>query len=126
MGECKLNLGQFKEAVHYFGVVVKHKPKHVSGWEALINCLLTAEYFDEAVLQSKNALIATDNKPIFLFYHSALLFIIGKSKEGLIVLEQAMSASPKLLKKFIDIRPSILQNAQVVDIIARFKRRRKI
>jgi tetratricopeptide (TPR) repeat protein len=126
MGECKLNLGQYKEAVHYFGIVVKHKPKNVSGWEALINCLLTADYFDEALVQSKNAGIATDNKPIFLFYQSAILFIIGKSKEGLILLEQAMVASPKLLKKFIDIRPSILQNAQVVDVIARFKRRRKI
>jgi tetratricopeptide (TPR) repeat protein len=126
MGECKTNLGQFKEAVHYFGVVVKHKPKNVSGWEALINCLLTAEYFDEALLQSKNALLATDRKPVFLFYHSAILFIIGKSKEGLILLEQAMLAAPKLLRKFIDIRPSILQNAQVVDVIARFKRRRKI
>ncbi|MFZ9207769.1 MAG: tetratricopeptide repeat protein, partial [Sediminibacterium sp.] len=114
------------EAVHYFGVVVKHKPKNVSGWEALINCLLTAEYFDEALFQSKNALVATDHKPVFLFYHSAILFIIGKSKEGLILLEQAMLAAPKLLKKFIDIRPSILQNAQVVDVIARFKRRRKI
>jgi tetratricopeptide (TPR) repeat protein len=126
MGECKLNLGQYKEAVHYFGVVVKHKPKNVSGWEALINCLLAAEYFDEALLQSKNALDATDYKPIFLFYQSAILFVIGKSKEGLILLEQAMAASPKLLKKFIDVRPSILQNAQVVDVIARFKRRRKI
>jgi tetratricopeptide (TPR) repeat protein len=126
MGECKLNLGQFKEAVHYFGVVVKHKPKNVSGWEALINCLLAAEYYDEALLQSNNALVATDHKPIFLFYHSAILFIIGKSKEGLILLEQAMVASPKLLKKFIDIKPSILQNAQVVDVIARFKRRRRI
>jgi len=37
-----------------------------------------------------------------------------------------MAASPKLLKKFIDVRPSILQNSQVVDVIARFKRRRKI
>ena len=126
MGECKANLGQFKEAVHYFGVVVKHKPKNVSGWEALIQCLLTAEYFDEALLQSKNAFVATDHKPVFLFYHSAILFIIGKSKDGLILLEQAMVAAPKLLKKFIDIRPSILQNAQVVDVIARFKRRRKI
>jgi len=126
MGECKANLSQFKEAVHYFGVVVKHKPKNVSGWEALIQCLLTAEYFDEALLQSKNAFVATDHKPVFLFYHSAILFIIGKSKDGLILLEQAMVAAPKLLKKFIDIRPSILQNAQVVDVIARFKRRRKI
>jgi tetratricopeptide (TPR) repeat protein len=126
MGECKLNLGQYKEAVHYFGVVVKHKPKNVSGWEALINCLLAAEYFDEALLQSNNALVATDYKPIFLFYQSAILFVIGKSKEGLILLEQAMAASPKLLKKFVDVRPSILQNSQVVDVIARFKRRRKI
>jgi hypothetical protein len=37
-----------------------------------------------------------------------------------------MLAAPKLLKKFIDIRHSILQNTQVVDVIARFKRRRKI
>jgi hypothetical protein len=37
-----------------------------------------------------------------------------------------MTASPKLLKKFIDIKPSVLQNAQVVDLVARFKRRRKI
>jgi hypothetical protein len=88
--------------------------------------LLTAEYFDEALLQSKNALIATDYKPIFLFYQSAILFIVGKSKEGLLLLEQAMIASPKLLKKFIDIRPSILQNTQVVDVIARLKRRRKM
>lgn len=126
MGECKTNLGLYKEAVQYFGVVVKHKPKSVAGWEALINCLLTAEYYDEALLQSKNALEATDYKPVFLFYHSAILFILGKSKEGLILLEQAMMSAPKLLKKFIDIRPSILQNTQVVDIVARFKRRKKI
>jgi hypothetical protein len=29
---------------------------------------------------------------------------------------------PKLLKKFIDLNPSILQNQSVVDIIARYKR----
>ena len=126
MGECKTNLGLYKEAVQYFGIVVKHKPKSVPGWEALINCLLTAEYYDEALIQSKNALEATYHKPVFLFYHSAILFIVGKSKEGLLLLEQAMASAPKLLKKFIDIRPSILQNSQVVDIIARFKRRKKI
>jgi hypothetical protein len=47
---------------------------------------------------------------------------MGKSKEGLANLEKALSKAPKLLKKFIDLNPSILQNQQVVDVIARYKR----
>ena len=30
--------------------------------------------------------------------------------------------SPKLLKRFVELNPSILQNHQVVDIFAKFKR----
>jgi len=38
----------------------------------------------------------------------------------------AMEKSPKQLKKFIDLNPSILQNSQVVDILARYKKGKKI
>jgi hypothetical protein len=40
----------------------------------------------------------------------------------LIYLEKALSSSPKHLKKFVQLNPSILQNSQVVDVIAQFKR----
>ena len=81
---------------------------------------------EEANEQCVAAINITINKPIFIFYYSATLFYLGKNKEALLQLEIAMEKAPKLLKKFIEINPSILQNSQVVDIVARYKKGRKI
>jgi len=126
MGECRLHLEQYKEAIQYFSMVVRHKTKNVSGWESLIKCLLKGAFFEEALVQTLAALKATENKPLFLFYQSTALFAMGKSKEALLKLEMAMEKSPKFLKKFIELNPSILQNNQVVDIVARYKKGKKI
>ncbi len=126
MGECKMNLGKYKDAIQYFGIVVRNKTKNVAGWEALIRCLIKAEMLEEALEQCTAALEATDGKPIFHFYASTLYFGLGKSKEALIRLEMAMEKAPKLLKKFMEMNPSILQNNQVVDIVARYKKGKKI
>jgi tetratricopeptide (TPR) repeat protein len=126
MGECKMNLGLYKEAIIYFGNVVRTKPRNTAGWEALIRCLLKAGYLDEAAEQCLAALKVTDAKPIFIFYYSAVLFISGKTKEALLQLEIAMTKAPRLLKKFVEINPGILQNNQVVDIVARYKKGKKI
>lgn len=126
MGECRMHLQQYKEAIQYFGTVVRHKPKNVAGWEALIRCLLQAEVYDEAIEQCLAAMKSTDGKPVFLFYYSSALFAMGKSRDGLQKLEMAMDKAPKQLKKFIELNPAILQNNQVVDILARYKKGRKI
>ena len=125
-GECKMNLGMFKDAVQYFSNVVRVRPKNSAGWEALIRCLYKAEYFDEALEQAESALKVTSGKPLFLFYKAAVLFAVGKTKEGVLQLEDAMRQTPKLLKKFIELNPSILQNQMVVDVVARFKRNKSI
>ena len=39
MGECKMQLGLFKDAVQYFSNAVRLRPRNVAGWEALIRCL---------------------------------------------------------------------------------------
>ena len=122
MGECKMQLGEYKEAIQYFSNVVRQRPKNISSWEALIRCLYNGEYYEEALEQVQAAMQHTENKPLFIFYLSAIYFALGKSKEGLLHLEKAMSKSPKLLKKMVDLNPSILQHPQVVDVIARFKR----
>ena len=126
MGECKMKLGDVKEAISYFGNALAVRSKNKAGWEALISCLYEAEYFEEAETQSIAALKATGGKPLFIFYHSAALFALGKSKEALLQLENAMTKSPRLLKKFLELQPSILQNNQVVDIVARYKKGKKI
>lgn len=126
MGECKLKLEQYKDAVQYFSNVVRVKPKNAAGWEALIRCLHAAGYFEEGLEQVQVAAEVTGNKPIFIFYKSAMLMALGKIKEALLQLEKGMERSPKLLKKFIELNPAVLQNQSVVDILARFKRKRSI
>ena len=126
MGECKMQMGEFKEAIQYFSNVVSQRPKNISSWEALIRCLYIGEYYDEAVEQVDAAIRHTDNKPIFTFYLSAVYFAMGRSKEGLVQLENGMNKAPRLLKKLIDLNPSILQHQQVVDLVARYKKNRAI
>lgn len=126
MGECKMQMGEFREAIQFFSNVVAQRPKNISSWEALIRCLYIGEYYDEAVEQVDAAIRHTDNKPIFTFYLSAIYFAMGRSKEGLVQLENGMNKAPRLLKKLIDLNPSILQHQQVVDLVARYKKNRAI
>lgn len=125
MGECKLQLGFSKEAILYFSAAVRVRPKNVTSWEALIRCLYFSELYSEAKQQLMAALEITNNKPIFYFYLSAVLFAMGKSKEAILQLERGMQASPKILKKFVALNPSLLQNTMVIDVIARFKIKRR-
>ncbi len=124
MGECKMQMNLIKEAIQFFSTAVRSKPKNIAGWEALIRCLYNAKYYTEARQQTIVALEHTSNKSIFYYYLSAILFALGKSKEALIYLETAIQASPKTLNKFIALNPSVLQNPQVVDVIARNKHSR--
>ena len=126
MGECKMELGLFKDAVQYFSNVVRIRPRNVVGWDALIRCLYKADFTDEALEQADAALQVTNGKPIFLFYKASILLAQGKSKEAILQLEKAMTEAPKLLKKFVELNPASLQNQQVVDVIAKFKRNRSI
>jgi len=126
MGQCKMAQEKFKEAIQYFGIVIRNRTRNVAGWEALIRCLFKAGYFDEACEQCLAALKATDHKPLFYFYYAAALFAEGRSKEAMLQLENGMSRAPKLVKKLLDISPAVLQNNQVVDLIARYKKGHKI
>ena len=122
MGECKMQLELYKEAIQFFGNVVRSRPKSVAGWEALIRCLFKAGFYEEAMEQSEAALKLTEGKTLFHYYLSANLFALRKTKEALLQLEKAIQKSPRQLKKFIDLHPAILQNTQVVDLIARYKK----
>jgi tetratricopeptide (TPR) repeat protein len=125
-GECKTKMGMFKDAIQYFSNVVRIKPKNTSGWQALIRCLYNEGFYEEALEQATAAINATENKPVFLFYRASALMACGKTKEGVLQLEQGMHVAPKLVKKFMELNPAILQNQQVVDVLARFKRNKSI
>ncbi|KIC89796.1 tetratricopeptide repeat protein [Flavihumibacter sp. ZG627] len=119
MGECKIQLGETRDAIFYFSNVVRARPKSTTGWEALIRCLYKGSFMEEALEQADAALQHTEGKPLFIYYKSAILFALGKSREALIYLERAIQKAPKQLKEFVALHPSVLQNQLVVDVIAR-------
>ncbi len=126
MGECKAQLGLYRDAVQYFSNVVRVRSRNAAGWEALLRCLYKGEFYEEGLEQVQAALVVTKNKPIFLFYKTAMLFAMGKTKEALLQLESAMEAAPRLLKRFVELNPSVMQNQLVVDVVARYKRNKSI
>ena len=126
MGQCFVELDKLDDAITYFGNVVRVRPKNINGWIELLNCLYKAEMLDEALEYAGFAFEQTDGKPIFIYYKSAVLYAMGRSKEALLHLEAGMNRNPRLVKKFIEINPSILQVQQVVDVIARFKKRKSL
>jgi tetratricopeptide (TPR) repeat protein len=126
MGQCYMELEKLEDAITYFGNVVRVRPKNLSGWTELLKCLFRSGLFTEALEYAGFAYEQTDGKPIFLFYKSAIFYAMGKSKEALLQLESGMERNPKLIKNFIALNPSILQNQQVVDLIARFKKKKSI
>src|SRR5690606_21226945 len=117
---CKMQLGEYREAIQYFSNVVRQRPKNVSSWESLIRCLYKGEYYDEAYEQVQAALKLTDKKPVFYFYLSAIQFARGRFQEGLLQLENALINAPRLLKKILELNPALLKYTQVVDLIARY------
>ncbi|MGN6193971.1 MAG: tetratricopeptide repeat protein [Ginsengibacter sp.] len=118
---CYIQNGRIKDAVIHFTQFIKARPKNVKGWKELIRCLYDAEYFEEALEQVYNAQKSTDNKPLFTYYKSAILFEMGKSKEALLQLQLGIQKAPALIKQFIELNPSLLQHPAVADIISHFK-----
>ena len=124
MGECYMYLDQYKEAATYFGIVVKHKPKQIAGWESFIKCLIANEQYDAALEQTELAYMSTQGKVIFVYYRSAILFMMQKRKEGLLQLEMALSKSGKWLNKLIKFYPELIQDPKVVELISQYKKPR--
>jgi tetratricopeptide (TPR) repeat protein len=125
-GECYLQLEKYREAIQHFSIVVRSRPHNVRGWESLIRCLYKAGYFEEAARQCLAALQATDYKPVFSYLYSIVLFALGKSKEALQHLQNGLARAPRLVKKFIEQNPAILQNNSVVDMLAQYKKKKKL
>jgi tetratricopeptide (TPR) repeat protein len=124
MGQCFMEMGNLDDAITYFGNVVRVRPKNLNGWTELLKCLYKATLFEEALEYANFAFEQTDGKPIFLFYKSVILFALGKSKEATLQLEMGMEKNHKLIKKIIELNPAILQSQQVVDVLARFKKKK--
>lgn len=118
LAECFLEMNHIKDAVIHFTQFINARPRNSKGWKELIRCLFEAEYFEEALEQAINAADNTNNKPLFTYYRAAILFALGKSKEGLVQLNHGIKEAPALLKQFIELDPSLLQRPAIAELIS--------
>jgi hypothetical protein len=77
---------------------------------------------DAALEQTELAYMSTQGKILFIYYRSAILFMMHKNNDALLQLEMALSKSTKWLKKFMKLYPEITQDQKVIDIISKFKK----
>jgi tetratricopeptide (TPR) repeat protein len=125
LAECYLHLNRIKDSVIHFTQFIKARPKNVRGWKELIKCLYDAGYFEEALEQVINAQKNTDDKPVFMYYKAAILFALGKSKEGMLQLQSGINSMPSLIKQFVRLNPALLQNAAIAGVISGNKNHKK-
>lgn len=124
LGRCFMETNQIDEAITYLANVVRVRPKNINGWVELLNAFMLGGFYEDALEYAAFAFEQTDRKSIFLYYISMLLFITGKNKEALVQLESGLNANPKQVKKFIELNPAILQMQPVVELIARYRKKR--
>jgi tetratricopeptide (TPR) repeat protein len=123
-GQCCEQLSRMQEAVEHYLIALQAKPKKIGGWEALIHCLFAEQAWEEVLRQANLALQATKGKVVFLYYKVAALFGADRNKEALQQLEEALEKDPRQAKKLLSLRPSVMQQTQVVELLAKFKRKR--
>ena len=122
LGECYMHLELYKDAAIYFGTVVKNKPKQIGGWESLIKCLVANKQFELALEQTELAYVSTSGKVVFIFYRSAILYMLSKTTEALLQLEMALSKSTKLVSKLTKFYPEMMQDAKVAALLSNYKK----
>ncbi|HYC30138.1 MAG TPA: tetratricopeptide repeat protein [Chitinophagaceae bacterium] len=123
IGNCLMEMDAETEALVCYLNAVKLKPNSKTTWLALIKGLYVANYFEEALTQIEIAKENCGDKGEFRYFHSAVLFELGKSKEALLQLEQALKLSPAKVKTFTALNPEYMRRSSVSELIAKYKKK---
>lgn len=123
IGNCLMEMDVKSEALVCYLNAVRLKPGNKTTWVALIKGLYLSGYYDEGLTQIEVAREHCGDKPDFRYFQAALLFELGKSKEGLVQLEHALKLAPKRLKIFTDLNPEYLRRSSVTDLVSKYKKK---
>lgn len=123
IGNCLMEMDVKSEALVCYLNAVRLKPGNKTTWVALVRGLYLAGYYDEAITQLAVAREHCGEKPDFIYYHAALLFELGKSKEAMLQLEKALKSAPNRVKIFTELNPEYLLRTSVTDLISKYKKK---
>lgn len=123
IGNCLMEMDVKSEALVCYLNAVRLKPGSKTTWVALIRGLYLANYFDEALTQIEVAREHCGDKADFRYLQAAILFEMGKIKEGVLQLEKGLKLAPTKSKIFTDLNPEYLRRSAVTDLISKYKKK---
>lgn len=123
LGNCLMELGIHNEALICYLSAVRMKPTTKANWVALIKGLYKAEFFEEALVQIEVARNSCGEKVDFRYFQAAVLVELGKSKEALLQLEQALKEQPSKSKLFTEMNPDYFKRSAFNDLISKYKKK---
>src|SRR5690606_11751280 len=94
-------------------------------WLSLIRALYIIGYYDEAASQIRESEQFIDQSVDFLYYEALVLFAKGKSKDAMIILEDALQEAPRKIKIIEELQPDLLHRNAIIDLIATYKKPKK-
>ncbi|MHB1921646.1 MAG: tetratricopeptide repeat protein [Chitinophagaceae bacterium] len=124
LGECFQQIDDYQQALTYFFQAIRIRPSGLNPWISLIRCLFLSGSLEEALIQLKQAEKNTGRKPVYQYYSVAVLLALGRTREALQHLENALCHAPRQVKKLIELQPTILQHPGVVDLIAKYRHKK--
>lgn len=124
LGNCLMELNSDKEALVCYLNAVQLRPDIKSTWQALVRALYTTGYYDEALSQLIIAEEHCGPKAEFLYYRSVILLAKGKTKEALLILDQALLNNSRKINALQYIDKEIVQHPLVAEKLVRYKKKK--
>lgn len=123
IGNCLMEMDVKSEALVCYLNAVRLKPGNKTTWVALIKGLYLAGYYEEALTQIEVGREHCGDKGDFRYYQAAVLFEMGKAKEGLLQLERGLKLAPAKIKVFTELNPEYLRRVPVADLVSKYKKK---
>lgn len=124
LGNCLMEMNAEKEALVCFLNAIQLRPDLKSTWISLVKALYTANYLDEALSQLVIAEAHCGHKVEFVYFRAVILLTMGKTKEAVIHLEDALTENPSKQTALKAIEKEIIHHPVFAEVLVRYKKKK--
>jgi Predicted N-acetylglucosaminyl transferase len=123
LGNCLMEMNAETEALKCYVNAVQLRPDIKSTWQSLVKAMYKSGHLEEALSQITIAQEHCGFKAEFTYYRAAVLLALGKAKEALIELENALAENPKKQNALNYIDKEIACHPLFAEVLIRYKKR---
>lgn len=122
LGAALLKLEDFEMGFAFLKKATTIKIKNITPWLKYIKELIRHEAFEEAMDAIEEAYYHIGDHIDLLYLDATNHFGLGKAKEGMIILENALAIDDKKSRMVFNLIPDLRQRSSIVQLISKYKK----